>query len=273
MPDRPSPALPGASPSALCTPPAPTSFERYLELHADTDGWFSRESAAVWDALLSAQRAQGVAGHLLEIGVWHGKSAALLVQHARPEREDCLLVDLYLDQPRVEATLRRTGADLDCVRLLRCDSRRLHVDPLVAEGYRAFRFVHVDGEHTAEAVASDLALAAALLSVDGLVVVDDFFNWMYPQVTQAVFRHLREQPDQFALLLAGFNKAYLVRPHRLHSWLAFCRADLPAALEERGVSATLAKTTYPGELDAFGIGPRQPSGAFRGPDWDQQAIL
>lgn len=252
--------------------PALERFERYMAFHGEIDGWFNFESAAIWDALLSRQRGWGVLGHLLEIGVWHGESAALLAMHADASRESCVLVDLLLERAAVERTLQRAGADLDAIRAMPVDSRMLGADPLIAEGYRRFRWAHVDGEHTGDAVANDMSVAHALLSTDGILVVDDFFNWLYPQITEAVFQYLRDNPGHFSLFLCGHNKAYLARPHRSHLWLAYCKEELVGALEQRGVQATLAKTTYPGEMNCFGIGPRYEGQALRGPDWEPGAI-
>ncbi len=247
-------------------------FQDYLAVHSVTEGWFRLESAAIWDALLARQKTAGIEGHLLEIGVWHGKSAALLASHLNTAMETCVLVDLHMERERVEETLNRTDADLSAVRLLPTDSRRLPLDPLMVEGFRAFRWIHIDGEHTGDAVTNDMAVANSLLSADGVVVVDDFFSWMYPQITEAVFRYVRANPDHFALFLCGFNKAYLARPHRSHEWLAFCRDGLSVALEARDVETTLSKTTYPGEMNVFGIGPRGHGRAQRGPDWDPDTI-
>ena len=47
--------------------------------------------------------------------------------------------------------------------------------PFVREAARDFRWIHIDGEHTAQAVSNDLAIAETLLSDRGILVLDDFF--------------------------------------------------------------------------------------------------
>ena len=47
--------------------PVRSRFERYMDLHAEVEGWFSPQSAALWDALLDWQTARGIKGHMLEI--------------------------------------------------------------------------------------------------------------------------------------------------------------------------------------------------------------
>ncbi|QDU84468.1 hypothetical protein Pla163_15780 [Planctomycetes bacterium Pla163] len=265
---------------SVSTAPAPdrssatgvTRFERYMQIHGSIDGWFSRESAAIWDSLLEFQAADGVRGNMLEIGVWEGKSAALTAMHARPG-ETVHLADLDLKiepiQRALGAARPEPGVEFTTIA---GDSRDLNVSPLVAEEFGRHRFIHIDGEHTARAVTNDLALANQLLAPQGVVVVDDFFSWLYPQITEAVLRYVRQFPDDFALFLCGYNKAYLARPHYVHRYLEACATRLPAQLEARGVVSTIAKTTYPAELNTFGIGPRFQEMPLRGPDWDPKTI-
>jgi SAM-dependent methyltransferase len=271
-PTTPIDATSHAAPAA--TPRETTSqiHERYLELARGIEGWFGLGPAAIWDALLCFQREQGLCGHMLEIGVWHGKSAALLAMHGNCG-ERLYLVDSDLRLRRVEDAIvaAHPVPTLD-VRLIECDSRTLHIDPIVAECFQGFRWIHVDGEHTARAVSSDLALANMLLAADGIVVVDDFFNWRYPQVTEAVLRHLRTYPDDFALFLCGYNKAYLARPHNVHRYLAYCAERLVRDLAARGIESTVSKTTLPAEMNTFGVGPREQGRAVVGPDWAPDSI-
>ena len=193
--------------------------------------------------------------------------------HSDPTREVCVLVDKYLEEAQVVAALKGVYENLgDSFQLLRMDSRDLHTDPLMVDGFERFRWIHIDGEHSARAVINDLTIANSLLADGGIVCVDDYFNWLYPQVTEAVNRHVRENPDQFALFLCGYNKAYLARPHHVHRWLEYCQGELAQDLESRGVEATLAKTTLPAEMNTFGMGPRFEGQAMRGPDWDQKCI-
>ncbi len=246
--------------------------DAYLEMSSDIDGWFGKGAVAIWDALLCFQRAQRVRGHMLEIGVWHGKSAALLAMHGDPNTR-LHLVDYKLQRSHVERAIAAANPspDLD-VRTIEGDSRSLHIHPVIAECFQAHRWIHIDGEHSARAVTNDLAIANSLLSPEGIVVVDDFFSWMYPQVTEAVFRYVRNCPDDLALFLCGFNKAYLARPHFVHRYLAYCAEHLSNDLAARRIECTVSKTTYPAEMNTFGVGPRFQGLALCGPDWDRDSI-
>jgi hypothetical protein len=209
---------------------------------------------------------------MLEIGVWEGKSAALAAMHALPG-ETVHLADLDLKIAPIQRALAAANPEPGVeFTTIAGDSRDLNVSPLIAEEFGRHRFIHIDGEHTARAVTNDLGLANQLLAPEGIVVVDDFFSWLYPQITEAVLRYVRQFPDDFALFLCGYNKAYLARPHFVHRYLEACATRLPAQLEARGVVATISKTTYPAELNTFGIGPRFQDMPLRGPDWDPNTI-
>jgi hypothetical protein len=249
------------------------SFTRLLEVFDATNGWCYRESAAIWDALLTAQEERQVGGNMLEIGVWHGKTAALLAAHARPPSEMCFFIDKFLNEDEVRATLLKVRPTLESdLQLVRLDSRQIPGTPMLIEGHRQFRWIHIDGEHTGGAVLGDLAVANLLLSERGVVCVDDFMSWMYPQITEAVFRYQRDHPEQLALFLCGFNKAYLARTHFVHDYLELCHEKLVTELETRGFPSTLAKTTWPAEMNCFGIGGRYEGFRHRGPDWAPGSI-
>ncbi|MEM7411095.1 MAG: class I SAM-dependent methyltransferase [Myxococcota bacterium] len=263
----------GAAPTRRTGSETESAFECYMGIYPDIDGWFGVESAAIWDALLSFQRRANVRGHLLEIGVHHGKSAALMAMHAERGFESCVFVDKFLAEAEVRNALTRAGRTVDeSIQLVRMDSMKLPVSPLLSTGYREFRWVHIDGEHTARAVMSDLAVAHSLLGDWGIVSVDDFFSWLYPQITEAVLRYVRENPDRFQLFLCGHNKAYLARPQFIRELLPFCANQLAGELEQRGVQAMLTKTTWPAEMNCFGVVARDGDRTHRGPDWELDAI-
>jgi predicted O-methyltransferase YrrM len=264
-------ARPSATPATAA--PAPPALDpdlrplaEYLDVHRATEGWFAFESAAIWDSLLAFQEQRQFRGHLLEIGVYKGKSAALLARRTRGE-EHLWLVDRFLRREDVEATLRRVRSlPSPRVHLENHDSYLLHTHPGLAGQERSFRFVHIDGEHSGAAIQNDLALAHRYGSPQVLVSVDDIFQWVYPQLTESLFRYLRQHPDQFTMILVGYNKAYLARPSHAHFYLQYLREELVPRLERIGIPTTLSKSTTPAELNAFGIGPRLDVGPYRGLD-------
>src|SRR5258708_13460081 len=77
-------------------------FERFQKDSAEVPGFVMPESIAVWDFFLAEQQGERVAGALLEIGVYYGKSAIMLAMQARPE-EELVLVDPtdFVDQAAI----------------------------------------------------------------------------------------------------------------------------------------------------------------------------
>ena len=60
-------------------------------------------------------------------------------------------------------------------------------------GFERFRFVHVDGSHTYEAVVQDIATACEIVTEGGVVAFDDFANVGHPAVAAALWPALVER--------------------------------------------------------------------------------
>jgi predicted O-methyltransferase YrrM len=245
-------------------------YQRYQQSCATIAGWFSAESAAIWDTLLGYQEANAICGNLLEIGVFQGKSAAMAALHSQP-KETCVLVDpMPLDE--VHQRIDQIAPAAKCQYLQEL-SQYLPRYPFVGEAARDFRWIHIDGEHSAQAVSSDLALAERLLSDRGILVLDDFFSPGYPQITQALFRFLEATPGRLTLVLCGYNKGYLCRPRAAREYLTFIRSFLYPNMAKRGCGRiTICKTSEPADMNTFGVVERLNDLDYRGPDWDVRNI-
>ncbi len=156
-------------------------FERYRAAAMLIKGWFQPEAAAAGDSLLAHQATLGIEGHLFEIRVWEGKSASLMVMHADLEKERILLIDKGIGPEQLKVSLLLADIkSADSVQFMKSESRDLRVHPIMTEADHAFRWMHIDGEHTAGAVINDLEVADQLLSHEGIVCLDDFFNESCP---------------------------------------------------------------------------------------------
>jgi len=250
--------------------PALRRFRRWRELTAATEGWFSPEAAATWDALLCFQERRRQSGWLGEIGVYMGKSASLLALHR--DREQLLgLIDI--DFPRDARALLDPLAPAERVSYLEERSSRLDGDPRVAGWMHRFRWFHIDGEHTGQALTNDLRLALRWLDDHGIACIDDFFSPMYPQLTQAVFRFVDAHPHELTPFLVGYNKCYLCRPLAAREYMEMIRTELVPALADRGHrEITVFKTTEASDMNCFGMGARFQGFACRGPDWDPTRV-
>ncbi len=245
-------------------------YERYLQSCTIIPGWFFPVSVAIWDTLLSYQAENNIRGNLMEIGVFKGKSATMAALHSHTN-ETCVLVDpMPLDE--VRQRIEHLAPETQC-QYLQERSQYLPRYSFLTEAARDFRWIHIDGEHTAQAVSNDLAVAETLLSDRGILTLDDFFSPSYPQITLALFRFMEANPGRLALILCGYNKCYLCRPNAAREYLTFIRSSLYRNLVKRNCKqVTVCKTTEPADMNTFGVIERFSNMDHRGPDWDLQNI-
>jgi hypothetical protein len=88
----------------------------------------------------------------------------------------------------VRANLALAGVDDDRMRLVQGFSGDPAVQAEIAD--RQYGVMIIDGDHSAEGVASDLALAERIVAPGGIVVLDDYGDRNWPGVEQAVRAHL-----------------------------------------------------------------------------------
>ncbi len=259
-----------AAPAENCALLPVQLFQRYTQTCANLAGWFYPQSAAIWDILLGYQEANQIIGNLLEIGVFQGKSAAMAALHSHGD-ETCVFVD-PMPLEAVRQHLEQIAPNAKC-QYIQEMSQYLPRHSFVREAARDFRWIHIDGEHSAQAVYNDLAIAEVLLSDRGIVVIDDFFSACYPQITQATFRFLEANPGRLMLMLCGYNKGYLCRPRAAREYLVFMKSSLYMNLAKRGFSqVTVCKTSEPSDMNTFGVIERYCNMDYRGPDWDLETI-
>ena len=191
---RPVSPVPVINPGPLLTRTAPRL--------AGIPGWMNLDDLAHFTLVLQTQTAAGLHGHLLEIGCYHGRSAAAMAMQLQPG-ERLWLVDAfdlpgterYGDRPSpeaVRANLARAAPSLtpDRVEIIYADSRSLSLP----SGLR-LRFAHIDGGHEPDTVLADLATCAAHLLPAGILAVDDYAHPQYPGVTAAVDAFLKARPQ------------------------------------------------------------------------------
>jgi hypothetical protein len=204
------------------------------------DGWLRSDSARMVVALTQRQRSLGVAGGIAEIGVHHGKLFILLYLLSR-EPEKAVAVDLFEDQ-HLNIDQSGSGDLAKCRRNLEryADSTRLVLQQgnsmnitgamLARLAQGPLRLVSVDGGHTADTTAHDLATAEAAIAEGGIIVVDDVFNERWPGVGDGVRRYFEHRPDLVPFAI-GANKTYLCRPSHRDAYVdAVAGAALPSRL-------------------------------------------
>jgi hypothetical protein len=166
-------------------------------------GFLDALDAELFLRLAETQARGHIRGHLLEIGVWYGRSAILLGS-LRREDEELHVCDLFETSPPTAAGRRehaRNEAPLEGPSRAQFESayERVHGElPLVHQcasselsarelGPNQFRFIHIDGSHNYAAVLADIALARELAADECVIVFDDFSNLGHLGVAAAVW--------------------------------------------------------------------------------------
>jgi len=203
----------------------------------DIPGWFRRMDMELFRLLLDGTGERLGGGDLAELGVYLGKSAALMGCALQPD-ETFTVIDLFSAQaPSADNQSENDEqyADLS-QQAFEGYYRTVHETlPVVVQGpsqtitehagHGTHRFVHIDASHLYEHVVADIACARTLLKPDGVVVFDDYRSMHTPGVAAAVWRET-----------AGDLSPFAVTPNKLYAtfgdpvpWLTLVKDWLAAS--------------------------------------------
>ena len=142
--------------------------------------------------------------NVLEIGTWHGRTSVILAAYVNKKNGNYYGIEPH--EKRADITLE------NCKNV--CSPDILHIDKNVSFYSEMLKkmlyldIVHIDGEHSFSAVYNDLSIVSKIMQRDGIIILDDFFFDMYPQITQATYKWLNDNPD-YVLLAAGAFKGFI----------------------------------------------------------------
>ena len=165
-------------------------------------GWLIRLAALQIARLGQIQLALGVAGAACEIGVHHGRTLILLHLLTRPG-EATVAIDLYellhaengrARKAQLLRNVRSHGGEVDRIRVVSEDSVKLTPQRILELCAGRPRLFSIDGGRTAEITCHDLALAHATVCDGGVVMVHDYFQEGWPEVSEGVCRFMGRQP-------------------------------------------------------------------------------
>jgi hypothetical protein len=199
-------------------------LESYLDALQWLPGWCSPDAVLLFCAYNQLIQEEGIAGDVLEIGVYQGKSAIGTAALRKPGAK-FVAVDLFedlqaenvsrsgigtgLEMKRVFLeNVKRFHGETDFVRVITGSSAALRPEDL---GY-AFSFCHIDGGHSATETYQDLVLCSTVVMPGGLVALDDYFNVQFPGVGEGAARFFAQLPDGLRPLAIGYNKVLFQRP-------------------------------------------------------------
>jgi hypothetical protein len=194
----------------------------YLRHLNKVEGWLHGLSAEVILAISQFQRELGISGSVAEIGIHHGKLFFLLYL-STAEDETAVAIDVFDHQ---ELNLDKSGhgdksiflrhaarfsRDLLGLSIVEDSSLNLTPRQLVQLG-GSFRMFSIDGGHTEAATLNDLRLADAVLSESGVLVLDDYFNFAWPEVSVATARYLLSGETTLTPYAISPGKIFMCRP-------------------------------------------------------------
>lgn len=189
---------------------------RYLATFSRIPGWFLPDAYLMLAAYNQLLADRGLAGHVMEIGVYHGLSAIGIASFRGAGRR-FVAIDPFDEgqapmpglpsKARFHQNLRRFYPDLSFLTTIAAPSDTVRPSD-VGTG---FTFCHIDGYHSEEATYADLELCAAVAAPGGLIAVDDYYDPAFPGVAEAAVRFNREHPGTLAPIAIGFKKALFQR--------------------------------------------------------------
>lgn len=185
--------------------------------HELVKGWLFPGALRATVLLSDEQRRSSLSGGVAEIGVHHGKLFILLYLLSS-EDETAVAIDLFSrqdlnvdrsgagDLERFKRNLQR-HADTSRLVIHEGDSTQLTATSFLGLGRVPFRLISIDGGHTAEITAHDLATAEGALGQGGIIILDDCFNEEWPGVSEGVHRYFSE-PRAIVPFGIGANKTF-----------------------------------------------------------------
>jgi methyltransferase family protein len=206
-------------------------------------GMSSRFAAAICGHVIRRQTALGISGDIVEIGAFEGRffvAMALLLQ----AHEHGLGIDVFTwpnsgVYDRFLENCAAAGLSKDSYTAWKADACALSPADLrrkLRSG--AVRFMHVDGEHTAERLAHDLELTHAVLHPDGIIALDDMLHPGYPTLIVTVLHYLARHPEMRVLSIIDRESITAAAKFLI------CRADR-AACYEQNLMSSFAAFHYP----------------------------
>jgi len=241
-------SLPMADPA-----PLPPTYEERQAVALSIEGMMSAFSMQIMDALLTCQHNLGIAGHLIEFGVYKGRSASLISGHVR-DGERFIVVDI--NQMLSDKTLGKLYARPEFVVGRSEDFRSIfNFRPI----RRAMRFIHVDSNHAYRTTLAEMALIDSLLTPDGIACLDDFTNLDYSQILPAVFKYLYTTKTDLTFFLVTRDKGYLCRWPYFERYGNFVLNEIVNEMAKRGnPEVLLSRTDSDPEYRAFFVRERLP---------------
>jgi len=241
----------------------PKDFQTIKATASGIEGMLSPFSMALLDCVLSFQEENRITGNIVELGVFRGKSAAILAGHIQaPER-------LVLVDPVDQVDRKPLATVLPGFEFIECPSERFGRTAVYREVRRQCRFVHIDTSHAYRATFNELKLADGLLQGRGVICLDDYTNLNFSQILAATYKYLFTAWTQLTVFLVTNEKAYLCRKQDFDFYARYVLDHAIDQMAQRDMkNLMIARTDTDPEYRAIYLRPPLPgeSGRQYGPE-------
>ena len=205
--------------------PSKGDLIRYVQRKDLPQGWLARTDAEILQAVMDAQRAAGLAGSAVEIGVHHGRSM-IAICLGLVDNEKAYAIDIFDQQHLNKDGSGRGNRDIFEKNLAKFGvaPSTIVIDPRpsdevkpqdILEAVGPARIFSVDGGHWTSIVQSDLRLAEASIAPHGVIALDDFHRLEWPEVSAGYFAWFGERTKPVVPFAMGYNKLYLCQQQQV----------------------------------------------------------
>jgi hypothetical protein len=198
-------------------------MENYYKYADNIEGWFDYK--VLIPVLQEISKIQNN-GNILEIGIHHGKAFISMLYLLR-DNEEIVAIDIFEDQ---EHNIIKSGCGnkeifLNNIKLIYNDDKIFNkiyilktnsilLKPENLINYKnnlKYRIISIDGCHTKNATLIDINNSINILSDDGIIMIDDYFNNEWPGVRAAVDTFMNSNNNYKVFYL---NSTKLILCHR-----------------------------------------------------------
>jgi hypothetical protein len=174
--------------------------------------WFEKVDSFLFEKLLSFQNK--FTGINFEIGVYKGSSLESIAKN--DTNNPCFGLDIFdefLFNDNYINDAKLVEQNYSNVKLIKSNS----FDYDFSQYKNKIKFFHIDGNHQGKFVKKDIENAIECLTEDGILILDDFNNKLFPDIAKAFYK----TESDFIPLILSLNKAYFVRKNVFDKYYKF----------------------------------------------------
>lgn len=229
------------------------------------EGWCNQEQFFSLELILAYLDAFSIHGDIIELGVFTGKSAGIFNNYVYAN-EVLKLIDRDFKYKTVEENVVKLSNGIKTYQSYNMETWCMKAFPA-----KSAKLIHVDAGHSYNNCWNDIDMSNRVIKDDGIIVIDDFFMDLYPQVTEAVYTYIKDERNNLCLFMEAAHKAYVCRPNYLKRVCEYIISNFGVYTNLTKENYYLNKSSYFSDSNTMSIVPIGNSGitsSYRGLDED-----